>query len=42
MGKQPKRGTSNRVRELLEALDRLLNPPKPVPVRIPVPVRPRR
>lgn len=39
MAKKPQRGLSNRIRELLEALDRLLNPPKPIPVR--VPSRPR-
>ncbi len=36
-----KRGITNRLRELLAELDRLLNPPRPVPARIPVPVRHR-
>jgi hypothetical protein len=38
---QGKRGTNNRLRELLEELDRLLNPPRPIPVRVPAPVRKR-
>lgn len=30
---------SNRLREIVDAVDRLLNPPQPKPVRVPVPAR---
>jgi hypothetical protein len=36
MAKQGNFGIFNRLRELLAELDRLLNPPRPVPVRVPV------
>jgi hypothetical protein len=42
MGQQRnKPGIYDRLRELLESLGRLLNPPRPVPVRVPVRNRPR-
>lgn len=44
MGKQRQKPTlAQRLREVLEDLERLLiPPPRPVPVPIPIPVRPRR
>ncbi len=42
MGKKPRQSDIiRRLREQLEQLGRLLNPPKPVPARIPVRNRPR-
>ncbi len=42
MGKQRSQsGVFNRLRELLDELGRLLNPPKVVPARVPVRPRPR-
>jgi hypothetical protein len=42
MGKaQKKRGIGQRLRDLLTELDRLLNPPQPIPVRVPARVRRR-
>ena len=38
---QNKMGILNRLREILAELDRLLNPPQPVPARVPVRTRPR-
>ncbi|GEM_PF-1055552 len=37
--KQKKPGIGDRLRDLLTQLDRLLNPPQPVPVRVPARVR---
>jgi len=34
-------GIGQRLRDLLTELDRLLNPPQPIPVRVPVRVRHR-
>ncbi len=42
MAKQKKeRSIGERLRDLLAELDRLLNPPQPIPVRIPARVRQR-
>jgi hypothetical protein len=42
MGKSPRKpGIINRLRELIDDIGRLLNPPKVVPVRVPVRTRPR-
>lgn len=42
MAKQQKKRTfSERLRDFLTELDRLLNPPQPVPARVPVRGRPR-
>jgi hypothetical protein len=42
MGKQQGRGNFiGRLRDILKELERLLNPPQPVPARVPVRSRPR-
>jgi hypothetical protein len=40
MAKPSKPGMAQRLRELLDALGNLLNPPRPVPARVPVRTRP--
>ncbi len=39
--RQGRNGIVNRLRDILKEIDRLLNPPQPVPVRVPVRNRPR-
>jgi hypothetical protein len=43
MGKQRNKagGIVERLRDILREIDRLLNPPQPVPARVPVRQRPR-